>query len=310
MQEAEKIWMNGSLVNWADAQIHVLSHGLHYGSSVFEGIRAYAADKGTAVFHLRAHLERLERSADIYYMPIPYSYDELRRAVHEVIAANGLRECYIRPIVFRGYGQMGLFPLDAPVDVAIAAWEWGAYLGDDGLKHGIRAKTSTWRRIGSSTIPASAKAGGQYLNSILAKIETHKAGYQEAVLLNDAGYVADGSGENIFLVRGGQLITPPVNASILEGITRATIIELARDEGIPVVERDVARAELYVADEVFVTGTAAEVCPLNEVDDHPIGEPGPVTRRLQERYFAATLGRDPLSAEWLDYVAVPEQAKR
>jgi branched-chain amino acid aminotransferase len=310
MQEAEKIWMNGSLVNWADAQIHVLSHGLHYGSSVFEGIRAYAADKGTAVFHLRAHLERLERSADIYYMPIPYSYDELRQAVHEVIAANGLRECYIRPIVFRGYGQMGLFPLDAPVDVAIAAWEWGAYLGDDGLKHGIRAKTSTWRRIGSSTIPASAKAGGQYLNSILAKIETHKAGYQEAVLLNDAGYVADGSGENIFLVRGGQLITPPVNASILEGITRATIIELARDEGIPVVERDVARAELYVADEVFVTGTAAEVCPLNEVDDHPIGEPGPVTRRLQERYFAATLGRDPLSSEWLDYVAVPEQAKR
>ena len=310
MQEAEKIWMNGSLVNWADAQIHVLSHGLHYGSSVFEGIRAYAADKGTAVFHLRAHLERLERSADIYYMPIPYSYDELRRAVHEVIAANGLRECYIRPIVFRGYGQMGLFPLDAPVDVAIAAWEWGAYLGDDGLKHGIRAKTSTWRRIGSSTIPASAKAGGQYLNSILAKIETHKAGYQEAVLLNDAGYVADGSGENIFLVRGGQLITPPVNASILEGITRATIIELARDEGIPVVERDVARAELYVADEVFVTGTAAEVCPLNEVDDHPIGEPGPVTRRLQERFFAATLGRDPRSATWLDYVAVPEQAKR
>ena len=243
-------------------------------------------------------------------MPIPYSYDELRQAVHEVIAANGLRECYIRPIVFRGYGQMGLFPLDAPVDVAIAAWEWGAYLGDDGLKHGIRAKTSTWRRIGSSTIPATAKAGGQYLNSILAKIETHKAGYQEAILLNDAGYVADGSGENIFLVRGGQLITPPVNASILEGITRATIIELARDEGIPVVERDVARAELYIADEVFVTGTAAEVCPINEVDDHPIGEPGPITRRLQERYFAATLGRDPRSAEWLDYVAVPEQAKR
>ncbi len=203
MQEAEKIWMNGSLVNWADAQVHVLSHGLHYGSSVFEGIRAYAADKGTAVFHLREHLERLERSAAMYYMPIPYSFDELRQAVLDVVAANDLRECYIRPIVFRGYGQMGLFPLDAPVDVAIAAWEWGAYLGDDGLKNGIRAKTSTWRRIGSSTIPATAKAGGQYLNSILAKIETHKAGYQEAILLNDSGYVADGSGENIFLVRGG-----------------------------------------------------------------------------------------------------------
>ena len=246
----------------------------------------------------------------IYYMPIPYSYEELRRAVHDVILVNGLRECYIRPIAFRGYGQMGLFPLDAPVDVAIAAWEWGAYLGDDGLKHGIRAKTSSWRRIGSSTIPATAKAGGQYLNSILAKIETHKAGYQEAILLNDAGYVADGSGENIFMVRNGKLITPPVNASILEGITRATIITLAEDEGIPVVERDVARSELLIADEVFVTGTAAEVCPINEVDDHPLGEPGPITRRLQERFFAATLGRDPRSAEWLDYVGVPERTQR
>jgi branched-chain amino acid aminotransferase len=246
----------------------------------------------------------------MYYMPIPYSYEELRHAVHEVIAVNGLRECYIRPIAFRGYGTMGLFPLDAPVDVAIAAWEWGAYLGDDGLKHGIRAKTSSWRRIGSSTIPATAKAGGQYLNSILAKIETHKAGYQEAILLNEAGYVADGSGENIFVVRAGELITPPVNASILEGITRATIIELAKDEGIPVVQRELARAEMYVADEVFVTGTAAEVCPINEVDDHAIGEPGPITRRLQERFFAATLGRHPRSSGWLDYVAVPEQAQR
>ena len=310
MQEAEKIWMNGQLVNWADAQVHVLSHGLHYGSSVFEGIRAYAADEGTAVFHLREHLERLERSAAMYYMPIPYDFDELRQAVHEVIAANSLHECYVRPIVFRGYGQMGLFPLDAPVDVAIAAWEWGAYLGEDGLKNGIRAKTSSWRRIGSTTIPATAKAGGQYLNSILAKIETHKAGYQEAILLNEAGYVADGSGENIFLVRGGKLITPPVNASILEGITRATIIELAHDEGIEVVEREVARAELYIADEVFVTGTAAEVCPISEVDDHVIGTPGPITRRMQERFFAATLGRDQKFVGWLDYVAVPEHTQR
>jgi branched-chain amino acid aminotransferase len=308
MQEAEKIWMNGSLVNWADAQIHVLSHGLHYGSSVFEGIRAYNADGGTAVFHLREHLERLQRSAAMYYMPLPYSFDELRQAVHDVILANGLRECYIRPIAFRGYGTMGLFPLDAPVDVAIAVWEWPAYLGSDGLENGIRAKTSSWRRIGTSTIPATAKAGGQYLNSILAKVETHKAGYQEAVMLNEAGYVADGSGENIFIVRAGQLITPPVNASILEGITRATIIELARDEGIDVIEREIARAELYIADEVFVTGTAAEVCPVCEVDDHPVGKPGPITLRLQERFFAATLGRDPRSAEWLDYVGSSEQA--
>ncbi|MFN8110941.1 MAG: branched-chain amino acid transaminase [Thermoleophilia bacterium] len=300
MQEAEKIWMNGGLVPWADAQVHVLSHALHYGSSVFEGIRAYHTDRGPAVFRLGDHLRRLQRSAAMYYMPLPYDHETLRRAVHDVMTANGLKECYIRPIAFRGYGVMGLFPLEAPVDVAIAAWEWGAYLGEDGLKHGIRAKTSTWRRIGSSTIPATAKAGGQYLNSILAKIETHKAGYQEAILLNEAGYVADGSGENIFVVRDGTLITPPVNASILEGITRDCILVLAREEGIPVVEREVARAELYQADEVFVTGTAAEVCPIREVDDHLIGEPGPITKRLQGRFFAATLGRDPWSERWLD----------
>jgi branched-chain amino acid aminotransferase len=308
MQEAEKIWMNGALVDWADARVHVLSHALHYGSSVFEGVRAYAADRGTAVFRLDDHLLRLQRSAQTYYMDVPYSREELRQAVHEVIAANGLKECYIRPIVFRGYGTMGLFPLEAPVDVAVAAWEWGAYLGEDGLKHGIRAKIASWRRIGSTTIPATAKAGGQYLNSILAKIETHKAGYQEAILLNEAGYVADGSGENIFVVRGGQLITPPAQASILEGITRQCILELAAEAGIPVVEREIARAELYVADEVFVTGTAAEVCPICEIDDHRIGEPGPITRLLQERFFASTLGRHERSAQWLDYVSVPSSS--
>ena len=308
MQEAEKIWMNGVLVDWADAKVHVLSHGLHYGTTVFEGIRSYDADGGTAVFRLGDHLARLERSAEMYHMPLPYSREELRSAIHQVIAANGLGACYIRPIAMRGYGTMGLFPLEAPVDVAVAAWEWGAYLGEDGLRTGIRAKVSSWRRIGSSTIPATAKAGGQYLNSILAKIETHKAGYQEAILLNEAGYVADGSGENLFLVRDGALITPPVHASILEGITRASIISLAADEGIPVLEREVARGELYHADEVFITGTAAEVCPVIEVDDHDLGAPGPVTRALQERFFAATEGRDPRSAEWLDYVAATAPA--
>jgi branched-chain amino acid aminotransferase len=308
MQEAEKIWMNGVLVDWADAKVHVLSHGLHYGTTVFEGIRSYGADGGTAVFRLGDHLARLERSAEMYHMPLPYSREELRSAIHQVIAANGLGACYIRPIAMRGYGTMGLFPLEAPVDVAVAAWEWGAYLGEDGLRTGIRAKVSSWRRIGSSTIPATAKAGGQYLNSILAKIETHKAGYQEAILLNEAGYVADGSGENLFLVRDGTLITPPVQASILEGITRASIISLAADEGIPVLEREVARGELYHADEVFITGTAAEVCPVIEVDDHDLGAPGPVTRALQERFFAATEGRDPRSAEWLDYVAATAPA--
>jgi branched-chain amino acid aminotransferase len=277
-----------------------LSHALHYGTAVFEGIRSYATDDGPAVFRLDDHLARLERSAAMYYMPLPYSRDELRAAVHALLAANDLSGCYIRPIAMRGYGTMGLFPLEAPVDVAIAAWEWGAYLGEEGLRSGIRAKVSSWRRIGSNTIPATAKAGGQYLNSILAKIETHKAGYQEAILLNEQGFVADGSGENIFVVKDGRLITPPMSASILEGITRATIIELAADEGLEVVQRDLPRAELYTADELFITGTAAEVCPVNEVDDHPLGPPGPITRRLQDRFFTVTEGRDPRYAAWLD----------
>ena len=303
MQEAQKIWMNGELIDWADAKVHVLSHGLHYGSSVFEGIRAYDAVDGTAVFRLDDHLARLEQSAALYYMPLQYSREQLRAAIHQVLSANDLGGCYIRPIALRGYGVMGLFPLEAPVDVAIAAWPWGAYLGEEGLKRGIRAKIASWRRIGSTTIPATAKAGGQYLNSILAKVETHKAGYDEALLLNEAGYVADGSGENLFIVRHGEIITPPVQASILEGITRASIIELARDEGYTVIEREVARAELYIADEVFITGTAAEVCPIREIDEHPIGEPGPITRRLQELFFACTEGRHPRSVQWLDYVS-------
>ena len=305
MREAETIWMNGELVAWDEARVHVLSHGLHYGSTVFEGIRAYATDDGPAVFRLDDHLARLARSAQIYYMPLPYSQEQLHEAVLRVVAANGLGACYIRPIALRGYGTMGLFPLDAPVDVAIAAWEWGAYLGEESLRSGIRAKVSTWRRIGSTTIPATSKAGGQYLNSILAKVETHKAGYQEAILLNEAGYVADGSGENLFMVKDGQLITPPPQAAILEGITRATILDLAGDEGIPVLQREVARAELYTAEEVFVTGTAAEVCPVNEIDDHPLGPPGPITRRLQDLFFACVGGRHPRSAEWLSPVAAP-----
>lgn len=295
-------------MNWADATVHVLSHGLHYGTSVFEGIRAYQTSEGPAVFRLDDHLARLERSAAMYYMPIPYSRAELRQAVHDTIAVNELDSCYIRPIVFRGYGTMGLYPLEAPVDVSVAVWEWGAYLGEEGLKNGIRAKIASWRRIGNNTIPATAKAGGQYLNSILAKIESQKAGYQEAILLNEQGLVADGSGENIFVVKDGVISTPPVAASILEGITRNTIIELAREEGMTMVERDVPRAELYFADEVFVTGTAAEVCPINEVDDHVIGPPGPITRQLQDRFFAVTEGKDTRSEQWLDFVTRPAKA--
>jgi branched-chain amino acid aminotransferase len=307
MKEAEKIWMNGELVDWRDANVHVLSHALHYGTSVFEGIRAYATDRGPAVFRLSDHLTRLQRSAQMYYMPMPYTQDELRQAVLDTIAANGLESCYIRPIAWRGYGTMGLYPLESPVEVAIAVWEWGAYLGEESLRSGIRAKVASWRRIGSSTIPATAKAGGQYLNSILAKIESQKAGYQEALLLNEQGFVADGTGENLFMVRDGRLITPPVSASILMGITRQTIIELAGEEGIEVVEAEIPRADLYLADEVFVTGTAAEVCPVREIDDHPIPV-GPITARLQERFFAAIVGKDPRSADWLDYVASAARA--
>jgi branched-chain amino acid aminotransferase len=310
VQETEKIWHNGALVDWGDARVHVLSHALHYGTSVFEGIRAYETAHGPAILRLQDHLARLERSAAMYYMPIPFTRDQLRAAIHQTIGVNELHSCYIRPLVFRGYGTMGLYPLEAPVDVSIAVWPWGAYLGEEGLQNGIRAKVASWRRIGNNTIPAAAKAGGQYLNSILAKIESQKAGYQEAILLNEQGYVADGSGENIFVVKGGSLVTPPASASILEGITRNTIIELARDEGIAVQEREISRAELYFADEVFVTGTAAEVCPLNEIDEHRLGPPGPVTRRLQQRFFAVTEGTDPRSADWLDYVESPARASR
>jgi len=308
MQEAEKIWMNGSLVDWHDAKVHVLSHGLHYGSSVFEGIRAYDAEGGVAVFRLDDHLARLERSAAQYFMDVPYPREEMRQGVHGVISSNGLGACYIRPIVLRGYGVMGLHPLEAPVDVSIAAWVWGAYLGEDGLRNGIDAKVSSWRRIGNNTIPATAKAGGQYLNSILAKIETHKAGYAEAILLNEQGMVADGSGENIFVVKDGLISTPPLSAAILEGITRNSIMEIARAEGYDVVERDLARSELYNADEVFMTGTAAEVCPIRSVDDHVIGPPGPITRRLQQVFEDAVHGRDPRWSQWLDCVTAPAPA--
>jgi branched-chain amino acid aminotransferase len=310
VEQAELIWHNGELVPWEDAKVHVLTHGLHYGTGVFEGIRAYETPRGTAIFRHQEHLERLFKSAELYYMPIPYTLEELRRATHELIAANELRECYIRPIAFRGYGQMGLFPLEAPVDVAIAVWPWGAYLGEEGKRDGIRAKVSSWRRIPHDALIPHAKASGQYLNSVLAKIEASKAGYQEAILLNHQGSVCEGSGENIYTVRDGKIATPGDTAAILDGITRRSIIDIATDLGVEIVERDVARAELYLADEVFLTGTAAEVVPVREIDDHPIGrgEPGPITRELQRVYDDAIHGRDTRYAGWLDVVKVRERA--
>jgi branched-chain amino acid aminotransferase len=310
VEQADLIWHNGELVAWEDARVHVLTHGLHYGTGVFEGERAYETAQGPGIFRHHDHLDRLFKSAELYYMPIPYTLEELRTATHELIAANELRECYIRPLVFRGYGQMGLYPLDAPVEVTIAAWPWGAYLGEEGKRDGIRAKVASWRRISHDSLIPHAKASGQYLNSVLAKIEASKAGYQEAILLDHHGFVCEGSGENVYVVRDGQIVTPPHTAGILDGISRKSIIRIARDLGIEVVERDVARAELYLADEVFLSGTAAELVPVREVDDHTIGEGtmGPVTREVQRVFEDALHGRDPRYAEWLDIVKVPSKA--
>lgn len=300
--QSDKIWFDGELIDYADAQVHVLTHALHYGSGVFEGIRAYATDRGPAVFHLTDHMERLRRSAEQYYMEIPYTTAQLNAAVHETIAANGLPSCYIRPLVFRGAGEMGVNPLNCPVHTMIAVWSWGAYLGDDAIKNGIRCMISSWRRIGPNMIPATAKASGQYLNSQLAKMEALKHGYQEAILLNEAGMIADGSGENVFAVIDGTLYTPPISASCLPGITRHGVIEMAATVGIETVERDLTRAELYFADEVFLTGTAAEVTPVASLDDHHIGK-GPITQQIQDIFFAVVHGEHELSKTYMEYPA-------
>ncbi|HET9125183.1 MAG TPA: branched-chain amino acid transaminase [Solirubrobacteraceae bacterium] len=307
MEQADLIWHNGELVAWEDATVHVLTHGLHYGTSVFEGERAYETPRGTAIFRHLDHLRRLHASAKLYYMELPYSVEELRTATHELIAANGLRECYIRPVAFRGYGQMGINPLDCEVSVSIAVWPWGAYLGEAAKLEGVRAKVSSWRRLDGGSLIPHAKAGGQYLNSVLAKIESVKAGYQEAILLDSRGFVCEGTGENIYIVREGEIITPPQTASILDGISRRSIITIARDLGYTVTERDIARAELTLADEVFLSGTAAELVAVSEIDDHTIGGGGrgAVTAEIQRVFEDALHGREERYAEWLDVVPMP-----
>jgi branched-chain amino acid aminotransferase len=309
VEQADLIWHNGELVAWEDAKVHVLTHGLHYGTGVFEGERAYATEQGPAIFRHYDHLARLLASAKLYYMPVPYTLEQLRTATHELIAANGLNECYIRPIIFRGYGQMGLNPLDCDVSVSIAAWPWGAYLGEQAAREGIRAKVASWRRISSDSLIPHAKASGQYLNSVLAKIEATKAGYQEAILLDSAGCVSEGTGENIFVVRDGQIITPPQTAGILDGISRKSIMRIAGDLGYEVVERNLARAELYLADEVFLSGTAAELVPVCEIDDQVVGsgERGPITQAVQGVFFDALHGRAERYREWLDIVRLPSR---
>ena len=299
--------MNGEYVAWDDAKVHVLSHGLHYGTGVFEGIRCYETDRGPAIFRHRDHLRRLAKSAELYYLPLERSLDELREATHELIRRNGLRSCYIRPLAFRGYGEMGLFAKGSPVEVTIAVWPWGSYLGEEGKREGIRAKVSSWRRISPAGLIPQAKASGQYLNSILAKTESANAGYDEAILLDEAGHVCEGSGENVFLVRDGELVTPPHTASVLDGISRRSVIQIARDLGYPVVEREIARAELYLAEEVFFCGTAAELVPVREIDDHELGAPGEVTRVVQARFEDALHGRAQEYLEWLDVVEQPSK---
>jgi len=302
--EVEKIWMDGELVDWRDAKVHVLSHALHYGSGVFEGIRAYETSRGAAVWHLDEHLKRLFRSAKLYHMDIPYSREAIAEAIKEVIRANGLNACYIRPVAMRGYGEMGVNPLNAPVNVFVAVWPWGAYLGEEALEQGVRVKIASWRRNSQNSLPSTAKATGQYINGVLAKVESLKAGYDEAIMLNDAGFITDGSGENVFIVRDGVLTTPPISAGCLDGVTRQSVITISRDLGYRVREDNLVRTDLYNADEVFFSGTAAEITPIREVDDRVVGEGhrGPVTKELQGAFFSATKGETEKYVSWLTYV--------
>ena len=308
MSQADLIWMNGELVAHEDAKVHVLTHALHYGTGVFEGVRAYETARGTAIFRHADHIDRLFRSAALYHMEIPYSKEEVRAATFETITRNNLKSCYIRPLVFRGAGPMGLYPLDCPVEVMIAVWEWGAYLGEEGKRNGVRARTSSYRRISSESLIPHSKASGQYLNSVLAKIESVKAGYEEGILLDDKGYVCEGTGENVFVIKDGVIHTPGQADAILDGINRKSCIQIARDLGYEVIERNIARAELALADEVFLTGTAAELTPMREIDDIEIGPPGPITREIQGVFEDALCGRDARYADWLDLVPVPSQA--
>jgi branched-chain amino acid aminotransferase len=299
--------MNGELVDWDDARIHVGVHGLHYGTGVFEGIRCYETPDGPAVFRLREHLQRLHNSAELLYMELPFTVDEIRDATHELIGRNGLPECYIRPFAFYGYGELGVHTKGNPVEVVIMSWPWGNYLGDENAKTGIRTKISSWKRIGPNTIPHAAKATGIYLNSMLAVHEAQRAGYDEAIMLNDEGYVADGPGENIFVVKDGKIVTPPLSMSILPGITRESVILIAQDLGYVIEEANLIRTDLYLADEIFMTGTAAEVTPVRSVDDHEIGA-GPVTLELQQAYLDTVRGKSERWGHWLDRVTVGDKA--
>ena len=303
MEPTTYIWLDGNMVPWEEATVHVLTHALHYGTGVFEGIRAYETETGTAVFRLTDHMARLHRSARAYGMDLEWSVEDLTKATKELLAANELESGYVRPLVFLELGAVGLNPTNARVRTTIVTWRWGAYLGEEGVRHGIRVRVSSWRRFSSAAFP-NAKATGTYINSILAKMEAVKAGYDEAIMLNDAGVLSEGSGENLFAVVDGVVYTPPVSVGCLDGITRDTVMTLLADDGYEVVERTLDRSDLYYCDELFMTGTAAEVTPVREVDDRPVGpgKPGPVTRRAQDLYADLVTGKLLSHPEWLEYV--------
>jgi branched-chain amino acid aminotransferase len=304
MDKGSKIWLNGSLVDWDDAKIHVLTHALHYATAVFEGLRCYKTDRGPAIFRLYDHVWRLVNSAKIYLMDLGHTPDEIAAAIRTTVKANGFDECYIRPIAYYGYGEMGVNPLPNKVDFAVAAWRWGAYLGKDALKNGVRCLVSSWRRISPLTLPPQAKSSANYANAGLAKIEAVKAGYDEAILLNANGMVCEGTGENIFRVKRGALSTPPASAGILRGITRDTVIQLADELGVDCRRIDMSREELYTSDELFLCGTAAEITPIREVDGRKIGNSEyPVTRKLQAAFDDVVRGRGKKRSDWLDYLA-------
>ena len=303
--KTDYIWMDGELVAWEEAKIHVLTHSLHYGCGVFEGIRAYRTANGPGIFRLSDHISRLFASAKIFLIDIPFSRTQLIDAVKATIVANKVDECYIRPLVYLGYGEMGLLTLNCKVDVSIAVWPWGTYLGDEGVQNGIRLKVSSWQRHDPNALPPAAKGTGMYVNSSMAKAEALKAGYDEAVLLSPQGYVSECTGENIFVWRNERLVTPPISAGALEGITQSSVAAIARDLGLEVEVENILRSELYTADEVFLTGTAAEVVPVRSVDDRVVGDgtPGPVTRKIQEIYKAAVRGEVDQYRRWVEYAS-------
>jgi len=304
LQKTEFIWMDGKLVPWDDAKVHVLTHALHYGTGVFEGIRCYETQRGPAIFRLADHVRRMVESSKIYLMKLPYSEQQLSDAIIQTIRANKLKECYIRPIAYYGYGEMGLNPLKNPVEVAIAAYPWGTYLGEEGLRKGVRCKVSSWCRLDPRVLPPLAKATANYLNSVLAKVEALQTGYDEAIVLSTSGTVSEGPGENIFIVKNGELITPWIATGPLQGITMASVKQIAKDFGISIIEREVLREELFLADEAFFTGTAAEITPIREIDGRIIGEGrrGPITEKIQSKFFEIVRGKDSAYEKWLTFV--------